>query len=121
MDHLPRIGMRIVKTTLVVFVILLIFTAAGFERSPFYVLITAIICIQPDKAGGRSIAAKRVVSTLIGAFTGALVMLVQPTVAAWPFGPYLLDAVNAAMVCATIYLAVLLKREEMAFWLAWPI
>lgn len=115
MDHLPRIGMRIVKTTLVVFVILLIFTAAGFERSPFYVLITAIICIQPDKAGGRSVAAKRVVSTLIGAFTGALVMLVQPTVAAWPLGPYLLDAVNAAMVCATIYLAVLLKREEMAF------
>jgi len=115
MDHLPRIGMRLIKTVFAVFVILIIFSLAGFSRSPFYILITAIICIQPDAKGGRDIAVKRVVSTLIGAFTGALVMFVAPTIQTWPGGAYLMDAINALMVGFTIYLAVLLKREEMAF------
>lgn len=64
---MPRIGMRIIKTSIAAFLILLIFTAVGAKRSPFYVLITTIICIQPDIANTKDTAFNRAIGTLIGA------------------------------------------------------
>lgn len=114
MPHLPHIGMRIIKTTIAVFIVEIIFTAFAFERSPFYVLVATIICIQPDAENEKDNAIKRVVATLIGAFTGAVVLLVKPAVLGWGGGAYFLDALNAGMICLTIYLAVLLKKESTA-------
>ena len=74
---MPRIGMRIIKTSIAAFLILLIFTAVGAKRSPFYVLITTIICIQPDIANTKDTAFNRAIGTLIGAVTGAVAMLLE--------------------------------------------
>ena len=60
---MPRIGMRIIKTSIAAFLILLIFTAVGAKRSPFYVLITTIICIQPDIANTKDTAFNRAIGT----------------------------------------------------------
>ena len=68
---MPRIGMRIIKTSIAAFLILLIFTAVGAKRSPFYVLITTIICIQPDIANTKDTAFNRAIGTLIGVSTKA--------------------------------------------------
>ncbi|MGL4283893.1 FUSC family protein [Eubacterium aggregans] len=114
MPHLPHIGMRIIKTTIAVFIVEIIFTAFAFERSPFYVLVATIVCIQPDAENEKDNAIKRVVATLIGAFTGAVVLLVKPAVLGWGCWAYFLDVLNAGMICLTIYLAVLLKKESTA-------
>ena len=75
---MPRIGLRIIKTSIAVFIIMVLFTLFGVQRSPFYVLITTIICIQPDKENEKNQALVRALGTLIGAITGAIVMFLQP-------------------------------------------
>ena len=83
---MPRIGMRIIKTSIAAFLILLIFTAVGAKRSPFYVLITTIICIQPDIANTKDTAFNRAIGTLIGAVTGAVAMLLEMPLKGLPGG-----------------------------------
>ena len=65
MIKLPPIGNRIIKTTIAVFVCMFIFTLGHVERSPFYVLITTIICIQPDMKNEKLTAINRALGTLI--------------------------------------------------------
>ena len=61
---MPRIGLRIIKTSIAVFIIMVLFTLFGVQRSPFYVLITTIICIQPDKENEKNQALVRALGTL---------------------------------------------------------
>ena len=108
---MPRIGLRIIKTSIAVFIIMVLFTLFGVQRSPFYVLITTIICIQPDKENEKNQALVRALGTLIGAITGAIVMFLQPFIhidLAW-------DLFNALFIMLTIYLTVLFKVQHMAF------
>ena len=96
---MPRIGMRIIKTSIAAFLILLIFTAVGAKRSPFYVLITTIICIQPDIANTKDTAFNRAIGTLIGAVTGAVAMLLEMPLKGLPGGELWWDLLNAVMIC----------------------
>ena len=112
---MPRIGMRIIKTSIAAFLILLIFTAVGAKRSPFYVLITTIICIQPDIANTKDTAFNRAIGTLIGAVTGAVAMFLEMPVKGLPGGELWWDLLNAVMICITIYLTVLLGKQYIAF------
>ena len=112
---MPRIGMRIIKTSIAAFLILLIFTAVGAKRSPFYVLITTIICIQPDIANTKDTAFNRAIGTLIGAVTGAVAMLLEMPLKGLPGGELWWDLLNAVMICMTIYLTVLLGKQYIAF------
>lgn len=64
MPKLPKIGMRIVKSALAVFVCLLIDRLRG--GMPFYAAIAAILCMQPDVANSLKTAANRVIGTLVG-------------------------------------------------------
>lgn len=112
---MPRIGMRIIKTSIAAFLILLIFTAVGAKRSPFYVLITTIICIQPDIANTKDTAFNRAIGTLIGAVTGAVAMLLEMPLKGLLGGELWWDLLNAVMICITIYLTVLLGKQYIAF------
>ena len=68
MPKLPKIGMRIVKSALAVFVCLLIDRLRG--GMPFYAAIAAILCMQPDVANSLKTAANRVIGTLVGGLAG---------------------------------------------------
>ena len=115
MKKIQPIGNRNIKTTIAVFVCMLIFTLGHVERSPFYVLITTIICIQPDMKNEKLTAINRALGTLIGAFTGAAAMAWEPLVHSGTLGDLWWDALNAFMILITIYLTVLLKKQYMAF------
>lgn len=115
MKGLQPIGSRIIKTTIAVFVCMLIFTAGHVERSPFYVLITTIICIQPDMKNEKLTALNRALGTLIGAFTGAIAMTLESVVRVGTLGELWWDALNAIMILITIYLTVILEKQYMAF------
>ncbi len=75
--HLPKIGMRILKTMVAVFICLGISTFRGSHAIPFYSAIATILCMQPYVGNSLQVAFNRVVGTIIGAAYGCLVLLVE--------------------------------------------
>ena len=75
--YLPAVGQRIVKTTVAVFLCLLVYYLRGFRgrEIPTEAAITAIICIQPYVRDTRRYAVNRFAGTLIGSFWGLLFLL----------------------------------------------
>ena len=75
--QLPRVGMRIVKSSIAVF---LCFVFYSFFRSNgiiFYSQLAALWCIQPQWENTRSKALQRTVGTLTGAVFGLFVLLID--------------------------------------------
>ena len=71
---LPRLGQRIVKTSLSVFICLIIYYLMGLTGAdmPSEAALTAIICMQPFVSDTEQYALNRVIGTLIGAVWGLL-------------------------------------------------
>lgn len=111
---LPRIGQRIVKTAVAVFLCLLYYFIRGYrgQNMPAEAAITVIICMQPYVRDTRNFAISRFAGTLIGTFWG-LIFLV--TVTFFPvIGQYLLlsYALMAAGTLLSLYSAVLMRRSD---------
>ena len=75
---LPRLGQRIVKTSLAVFICLIIYYIVGLTGAdmPAEAALTAIICMQPFVSDTEQYALNRVIGTLIGAVWGLLFLLI---------------------------------------------
>ena len=72
-----HIGLRTVKTIIVVFLSLcLAYVRQGFAN-PLYIAIAAILCIQPTMESSRLAGTNRLIGTLIGGFWGILVFLIN--------------------------------------------
>ena len=111
---LPRIGQRIVKTAVAVFLCLLYYYLRGYrgQNMPAEAAITVIICMQPYVRDTRNFAISRFEGTLIGTFWG-LIFLV--TVTFIPvIGQHLLlsYALMAAGILLSLYTAVLIRRSD---------
>lgn len=78
LDHImPKIGMRIVKTALAVFLCFLIDLLRNHQGAPFYSAIAAILCMQPFVSNSVKVAFNRSVGTFIGGLFGMLVLLAE--------------------------------------------
>ncbi len=75
--HLPKIGMRILKTTVAVFICLMVSLLRGDNAIPFYSAIATILCMQPYVGNSVKVALNRVYGTIIGAVYGCLVLLAE--------------------------------------------
>ncbi len=75
---MPRIGQRILKTSIAVLICLLFYSFRGYrgEDMPTEAAITAIICMQPYVRDSREFAMNRLTATLIGTFWGLLLLLI---------------------------------------------
>ena len=115
LHHLPPpIGWRIIKTTVAVFLCLVIYWLRVFhgQDMPSEAAITAIICMQPYVKDSGEYALNRLVGTLIGAFLGLLLLLVLYI---WPAPGGNLPVLYALMavgVLLSLYLAVLMKMPD---------
>ena len=112
--YLPRIGQRIVKTSIAVFITLLVYYLRGYRGAemPAEAAITAIICMQPYVRDTRDFAVSRFLGTFIGAAWGLgflLLMLVFPTLGTDLLLVYLRMAVG---VMLTLYTCVLVHRPD---------
>ncbi|MBE6878225.1 MAG: hypothetical protein E7488_03535 [Ruminococcaceae bacterium] len=77
--HLPHfhVGLRTVKTIIVVFLSLcLAYVRQGFAN-PLYISIAAILCIQPTLESSRKAGTNRLIGTLVGGFWGIVVFLIN--------------------------------------------
>ena len=112
--HWPHIGQRIVKTTIAVFICLLIYWLRGYRGAdmPTEAAITAIICMQPYVQRSRDFALNRLTGTLIGAAWGLLLLLLLlafPALGENVLSRYALMALGVMM---SLYTAVLLRKPD---------
>lgn len=111
---MPKIGMRIVKTAIAVFLCFLIDLLRNHQGVPFYSAIAAILCMQPFVSNSVKVALNRSVGTFIGGLFGMLVLLAER---AWlPKGmPILQYFIVSLCVVALIYITVVLKKTSASY------
>ena len=110
----PHIGQRILKTTIAVFICLLVYWLRGYrgQDMPTEAAITAIICMQPYVQRSRDFAFNRLTGTLIGAAWGLLLLLlllVFPALGENVLSRYVLMALGVLMA---LYTGVLLRKPD---------
>lgn len=65
---LPRVGQRIVKSSIAVALCFVIYFLRGKRGIPFYSALAVLQCIQPYTVSSIEVAKKRVTGTFVGAF-----------------------------------------------------
>ena len=112
--RLPHIGLRIIKTSVAVFLCLLVYCLRGYrgQEMPTEAVITAIICMQPYVRDTRDYAVNRFAGTLIGVFWGLALLLLLLLFPVLGKSLPLLYALMALGVCVSLYSAVLLRRPD---------
>lgn len=110
---MPKIGMRIVKSAVAVFLCFAIYLIRG-DGIPFYSAIAAVLCMQPDVSNSWRVAFNRIVGTFIGGFFGMVVMLVEQRFIPpeLPIAKYMLISF---MIIPLIYCSVLVKKPTASY------
>lgn len=120
-----KIGMRNIKTTISVFICLLIFEAINRENSIF-ACIAAVICVQNTIVDSRKIGMSRIIGTIIGGLAGALSLFIVNTfynekvlIFIIPLGIMILIQIcvkinmkKAVVICCVVYLVVMISMNH---------
>jgi uncharacterized membrane protein YgaE (UPF0421/DUF939 family) len=105
--NVPKIGMRNIKTSVSVFICLLIFEIVNRDNS-FYACIAAIICMQTTLENSFKIGITRTMGTLLGGLFGAIILSIG--------GSYISDKAFIFLIPLSIMLlielCVSLNRKE---------
>ena len=112
----PHIGQRIVKTTIAVFICLILYYLWGFEgeNMPTEAMITAILCMQPYVRDSRDYAINRLTGTLIGAFWGWMFLIFLFAMHSEGERQLILYAGMAVGVLVSMHSAVLIGKPDTA-------
>lgn len=110
---MPKIGMRILKSSVAVFLCFVIYLIRG-EGIPFYSAIAAVLCMQPYVSNSRKVAFNRTVGTFIGGFFGMVVMLIENRFIS-PENPVLKYVLISAVIIPVIYATVIVKKPTAAY------
>lgn len=109
---MPKIGMRIIKSALAVFICCVIdyFRGSGY---PFYSAIAAILCMQKEIGKGIDIAKNRMIGTCIGGFCGYLaLLLVNQDIFAHELIRY---AILSLCIIPVMYITLLIKKQSATY------
>ena len=109
---MPKLGMRIVKSSAAVFLCFLVNDLLGL--SPFYSAIAAVLCIQQDLRGSCRVALNRTVGTFIGGAAG-MATLVLWRAAGFPAQGMLYYTVLSLLLIPLMYLTVLLEKTPATY------
>ncbi len=108
--RLPRVGMRMVKTSLAIFVCLVISMLLNTPSKGIYMTIAALICIQPDVHSSVKVGLSRLVGTFVGALFGLVTML---AISPWPNMPQLVKIlVFSLFILLCIYTNILVRHPD---------
>ncbi|MFA0815180.1 MAG: aromatic acid exporter family protein [Anaerofustis sp.] len=109
---LPKVGMRIIKTVIAVYLCCVIDILRA--QQPFYSMIAAILCMQPDRETSLKTGLNRTVGTLIGGVYGIIPLLLDN----WLHlqnAPYLYYLILSLFLIPLIYTAVMVKKSTAAY------
>ena len=77
MNKLPHIGLRIIKTAVVIFLSLTVSWLRAGQSNALYIAIAAMLAIQPTMEGAKSEGINRLIGTLSGGVWGTAVFLIN--------------------------------------------
>lgn len=110
---MPKIGMRIMKTAIAVFLCFLISPVRGTAGTPFYSAIAAIICMQPSVTDSLKLSLYRTVATLFGGLAGMAVLMAERSL--YPDAPQMLKyLILSVCIVLLIYLTLVIKMPSAA-------
>ncbi len=96
--NFPPLGMRTIKTALVVFTALVFSLCRKGNSQPFDIAFAAVLCIQPTMDSLKNAGKNRMIGTAIGGAWGSLVMLTNV---------YLLHDINIILRYAVISVGII--------------
>ena len=108
MTHLPRIGLRMIKTAMAVAICFMIYFLRGETGAPVFSTIAAIICMQPQVENSRQAAFNRVVGTLVGAVFAIIIIYVIREIP-WYYRFFRYMVISFTLI-PVMYVTVLLKK-----------
>src|SRR5665647_2456384 len=111
---MPKIGMRIIKTCIAVYICFLIYLLRGEQGAPFYSAIAAILCMQPYVSNSLKVALNRTLGTFIGGAMGMFIFLVEQSFVPTDM-PALQYLIVSLAIIPLIYFTVLIKKPTTAF------
>ena len=106
---LPPIGMRIIKSAIGVFLGFVIYLLRGKNGTPFYTALSVLWCMQPQVSDSKSKAIQRTIGTMIGAFYGMIMILIE-----YYFGSFQSEFIR--FLLRELLLTVLLEGVIVSFW-----
>ena len=111
---MPRIGQRMMKTAVAVFICLVVYYLQGYrgEDMPTEAAVTAIICMQPYVQDSREYALNRMTGTLIGAGWGLLLLFLLLIFPPLGYNMYILYAFVALGVLCALHTSVALRKPD---------
>ena len=111
---LPAIGMRIIKSAIGVLLCFVVYLLRGRQGIPFYSALAVLWCMQPYTESMKTMAKQRTVGTLIGAFYGLIVILLElyvipihNTMAGYVF--------VSAMIIVVLYTTAVLNKKNASY------
>lgn len=107
--NMPRVGMRMIKTSLAVAICFLLYFARGEEGVPVFSTIAAIICMQPYVENSLQAAFNRIIGTMVGAVFALLVLYLIRFIP-WEYRILRYMTISFAII-PVMYVTVLLKRR----------
>ena len=110
---MPKIGLRIIKSSIAVFLCFVIYLIRG-EGIPFYSAIAAVLCMQPYVSNSRKVALNRIVGTFIGGIFGMFAMIIERQFIP-PNIPIIKYIFISASIIPLIYFTVLLKKTSASY------
>lgn len=116
LSSLPCIGMRIIKSSVAVFLCYIIYLLRGKQGIVFYSQLAVLWCIQPYVDTSLKKALQRTIGTLLGAFFGLIVILFNLYILhenpSYDFFKYL---INSIMIIPIIYTTVVLRKPDASY------
>ncbi len=108
-----KIGLRTVKTSLAVFLCLILqFVLPMDTMNTFYAAIAAVVVMRETAGESLEIGMYRFLGTLIGGFMGFILINLQGYIPYYKEGLYALIIPIGVLIC--IYVCVLIKRDNAA-------
>ena len=110
----PKIGKRIIKSSLGVFLCFLVYLIRGRQGIPFYSALAVLWCIRPYVGSSMAMAVQRTTGTMIGALYGLLVILME--VYLIPVHDEIVGCgIVSVMIVVVIYTTLLLNRKNTSY------
>ena len=113
---IPRIGMRMIKSAVAVFLCFLFYLVFRKNGIIFYSQLAALWCIQPQMESSRSKAWQRTVGTMTGAVFGLIVLLIDKNLLPGnQWGNFYYDILVALAIIGVIYVTLLIRKKDASY------
>ena len=111
---MPKVGMRMVKSAIAVFLCFVVFIIRGNNGIPFYSAIAAVLCMQPEVSDSMSKGKSRIISTLIGGCLGMVMLYFFQTYFTYQ-QDFLRYTIISIMIIPLLYIPVALHQPSSSY------